>query len=142
MREEWVSVGDARVCPDCEELAGEIKDSREWDAEGRPRERETACGDRCRCMLIAVEDENTELIDAYTDRIMDKLQVAVDDTAGRKLTLNEHAERIGLLDLPYKVIAQYERMIRRYNATNGALPEEFYEIGDIRGQMEWLEKKT
>lgn len=143
MKELWVSMGDNRVCPDCEKLAGEVKDSREWDIEGRPGERETLCGERCRCVLVeALTGEEQEMVDELTEKVIDKIRLAIDETSGHKIALKDFADISGMLDLPYKTIAKFEDLIRAYNEANGALPKEFYRIGNIKKQIVWLEDNT
>lgn len=142
MKEIWVSVGDNKVCPDCEALAGAVADSKDWDASGRPRERGTLCGDHCRCVLIgAPSEEVAAAIDELTEEVIDQLRVIVDETKGYKLALSEYADVVGLGELSYDAVARFEGLIMDYNERFGRLPKEFYDLKDIEKQIDWLEGK-
>ncbi|GAF95099.1 unnamed protein product [marine sediment metagenome] len=48
----WITVGDQRVCPTCEDKDGEIKTIAGWETEGWPGGGADICGDRCRCICV------------------------------------------------------------------------------------------
>lgn len=57
---QWVTVGDLRVCKDCQPRHGEIHSVDEWERLGIPKSGFSVCEDRCRCMILPagwVDDE-------------------------------------------------------------------------------------
>ena len=51
-RFQWVSVGDGKVCPDCEEKHGETGTMEFFELLGSPASGFSLCGPNCRCQLI------------------------------------------------------------------------------------------
>ena len=51
-RFQWVSVGDGKVCPDCEERHGETGTMEFFELLGLPASGFSVCGSNCRCQLI------------------------------------------------------------------------------------------
>ena len=51
-RFQWVSVGDGKVCPDCEERHGETGTMEFFELLGLPASGFSVCGSNCRCQLV------------------------------------------------------------------------------------------
>ena len=51
-RFQWVSVGDGKVCPDCEERHGETGKMEFFELLGLPGSGFSVCGSHCRCKLV------------------------------------------------------------------------------------------
>ena len=49
---QWVSVGDGKVCPDCEPRHGEVEDLKYWELIGLPQSGFSVCQQNCRCQLV------------------------------------------------------------------------------------------
>lgn len=57
----WVTVGDNRVCKDCEPRHGMVKTQEEWERLGIPKSGFSICEERCRCVIVPadwVDDQN------------------------------------------------------------------------------------
>jgi len=148
MKEEWITIGDNKVCRDCQALSGRIEDSKYWDLTGRPRQRETLCDGSCRCMLFPVEEKTTEF-DKVLDEVIDEYMkgVVIDKTTGGKIVhikLDEFSEIAGVADVSYELIDKLEKMIVEWKILNGyqKLPDEYFELADIKKQIKWLEERV
>lgn len=51
-RFQWVSIGDGKVCPDCEEKHGEEGTMEFFELLGLPASGFSICGPNCRCILV------------------------------------------------------------------------------------------
>lgn len=51
-RFQWISVGDGKVCPDCEEKHGETGKMEYFELIGLPGSGFSLCGSHCRCKLV------------------------------------------------------------------------------------------
>lgn len=51
-RFQWVSIGDGKVCPDCEEKHGEEGTMEFFELLGLPASGFSICGPNCRCVLV------------------------------------------------------------------------------------------
>ena len=51
-RFQWISVGDGKVCPDCEERHGETGTAEFFDLIGREGSGFSVCGPNCRCKIL------------------------------------------------------------------------------------------
>jgi len=61
---KWQSVGDDRVCDDCEDLHGKEMKYSEWLTSNMPGDGQTICGGRCRCILVPVDEwEDKTIVD-------------------------------------------------------------------------------
>ena len=65
---KWQSVGDGRVCEDCENLHGKEMRYSEWLTTNMPGDGQTICGGRCRCILVPVEEWQNETIVDLDDK--------------------------------------------------------------------------
>jgi hypothetical protein len=54
---QWVSIGDDKVCRDCEDREGQVRSLAEWNDVGTPSSGFSICGERCRCRLVPSDVE-------------------------------------------------------------------------------------
>ena len=59
---QWISVGDGKVCPDCEERHGQVESLKYWELIGTPQSGFSVCQQNCRCQLLpeSYKGENLE----------------------------------------------------------------------------------
>ena len=60
-RFQWVSVGDGKVCPDCEEKHGETGTMEFFELLGLPASGFSLCGPNCRCTLVPADYKGENL---------------------------------------------------------------------------------
>jgi len=57
----WVTVGDSKVCPDCESRHNQIKSLLQWRALGLPKSGHSRCGERDRCLIMPAQFADEEI---------------------------------------------------------------------------------
>ena len=84
---QWVSVGDGKVCPDCEPRHGEVEDLKYWELIGLPQSGFSVCQQNCRCQLVP-ESYKGENLDKPLVRGK-KINVNVPSMAGKHKIIND-----------------------------------------------------
>jgi hypothetical protein len=127
------------------------EDTEYWDKTGRPNERATICvinGHACRCTLLPKMEvdklikERNKLLDEAIEGMFGGIKVDI-GVGGRAIDLKQFEQIEGMLTLPYAVIEEYENLIWTWKLSHPKikyLPNEFYELADIKKQMSWLRK--
>lgn len=154
MRETWISVFDGNECDSCHELHLETEEENYWNVTGRPGERPTICvlaGHACRCVLtpdIELDElvqERDRLLEEAIDGVFQDPAIKVDIGVGGRAVNLKHYEQIeGMLTLPFSTIEKYENMIWTWKLSHPKikyLPDEFYQLADIKKQMSWLRRE-
>ena len=97
---QWVSVGDGKVCPDCEPRHGEVEDLKYWELIGLPQSGFSVCQQNCRCQLVP-ESYKGENLDKPLIREKKKpLSVTDPKMAGKHKTVQDSikwAEKNGVI---------------------------------------------
>ena len=154
MKMTWVAVGDSNTCPDCLERHGTTHTEEDWQrVHGEPRSvlADTACGRRCRCVLVPstgeVADEKLSaaeraVLDAAIDEVAGKMTGGIDFDLrrGGPTLLKDHGHR-GLSSMPYAEVARVEEKIGRWKIANdyAPLPPEVWS-GDLDAMEAWLDE--
>jgi len=79
-RFQWVSIGDGKVCPDCEEKHGEEGTMEFFELLGLPASGFSICGPNCRCVLVPASYKGENL-----DRPLVKEKKKIDDVTSPSL---------------------------------------------------------
>lgn len=155
MDEIWISIFDGRECDSCHELHQRKESSQYWDSTGRPRARPTICviyGHVCRCELFPDEEdgaladlikERDRLLDEAIEGMFKGIKIDI-GKGGRAINLKEFEQIEGLLTLPFSKIEYYENLIWEWKLLYPkvrTLPDEFYEMANIKRQTAWLERE-
>ena len=97
---QWVSVGDGKVCPDCEPRHGEVEELKYWELIGLPQSGFSVCQQNCRCQLVP-ESYKGENLDKPLIREKKKpLSVTDPKMAGKHKTVQDSikwAEKNGVI---------------------------------------------
>lgn len=145
----WWTVGDKRVCPDCEGREGDSHTMAEWRSiYGTPGSAlaGTLCGGNCRCSIIPDNlkaKDLRELIEESIDKAVEEALsgIKVDmRTGGKRVMLRDLEQIEGMYTVQYTEIARMELLIHQWKAQYGTLPKEFFELADLDKMIEWLEK--
>ena len=86
-RFQWISVGDGKVCPDCEEKHGETGKMEYFELIGLPGSGFSLCGSHCRCKLVP-ENYKGENLDKPLVKEK-KINVNVPSMAGKHKIIND-----------------------------------------------------
>lgn len=84
---QWVSVGDGKVCPDCEERHGETGTMEYFETIGLPASGFSVCTTNCRCQLLP-ENYKGENLDKPLVKEK-KINVNVPSMAGKHKIIND-----------------------------------------------------
>ena len=143
----WVTIGDQKVCDDCQGREGESNTMAVWETvRGLPRSAMagTVCDGSCRCDLFPsdmtegeAQKELQKLIDEAIEEMMSGIKI--DMSTGRKLLLKAFDNIGGMYVLPYAKITQMENLIGLWKAEHGTLPLEFFKLADIELMTRWLQ---
>ena len=118
---QWVSVGDGKVCPDCEPRHGEVEDLKYWELIGLPQSGFSVCQQNCRCQLVP-ESYKGENLDKPLIREKKKpLSVTDPKMAGKHKTVQDSikwAEKNGVIhnqlnEMPLEHVNEINRAISK-----------------------------
>ena len=159
MRMTWVAVGDANTCGDCLDRHGTTHTEEDWQlVHGEPRSvlADTACGRRCRCVLVPAAGEAADEKLSRSERAV--LDAAIDEVAGKMtgqmqfdllrgglrdgaVILREYESTRSLYTVSYADIARIEEKIGRWKIAHdyAALPADVW-TGDLTDLERWLDE--
>jgi hypothetical protein len=122
----WITVGDEKVCPECEDRnTWEPRTLTEWEEYGLPGRADTSCRGHCRCVLLP-----EQLIEIYP-----KLK-------GTTVKLRDADDSLRITrEINTKLYSDLDALVNKYETItdNWNLPESYYKISDVQARIKFLD---
>tara|TARA_Y100000034_G_scaffold134556_1_gene203301 strand:- start:198 stop:1253 length:1056 start_codon:yes stop_codon:yes gene_type:complete len=130
-RFQWVTVGDGKVCPDCDERHGETGTMEFFELLGLPGSGFSVCGPNCRCKVIPANYKGENLDKPL---IKQKININAANMAGKHKTIKD-AEKWALLNIKGVRKTNYKKMdidnVNTINKELGLLQKKYNRLGNI-----------
>ena len=133
---QWVSVGDGKVCPDCEERHGETGTMEYFETIGLPASGFSVCTTNCRCQLLP-ENYKGENLDKPL--VKEKKKPLFNDVkqAERYLEkkLNMREGRISFKGMDMSAVTETAKAIEEVNKKTGL---RFWDVRTVTKNKSWI----